>query len=935
MRLLKYPLELREERLNAVAVIDKFLLLLSSGGHVIVWSVNDLVDTAIDNLSIKDLSRKKMLPIKFNNATNDSHEVDTQAFFLCGVDQILVVASDHEILKISNWNQNDDNDNSPAYKQDVIISYKSPSVITDVKLDTQQLLLFVLCSNPNAIEMFDIKSNKRLTQITLDKTIKPITLILDPSGKTFTVLCSDRSIRVYQFNKSGNYKLINEIPQYVHVEPLHYKITMPPQANYLPVINSIKGASSSTPSSSAATASTSNSTSGSSSSKSNSNFSTTSATTTVLLDRNNNYNVVSTIVSPASNTCKVLAFSPAIYEKKNIKKNTSLRYNLLATSGVKDGTILVWNTKRMKPLFNALQISETPINDMVWSNDGLTLFAVSNDNVLYTFAFLPADLGEKISESDIIELRNKNKVLPPLPDKTAVEIDDTKKTEMGKSDSITESLNNNKLKSETPTIGKTTDSSVNNITSLVKKIGKNKTQVIKTLASNPSVKVTQGSGMEFTPPPYIVPKDLKRKVKEEANGTGIPAPPKKTKRELEPMDFLDTGLIIPNISFSRIRLASPKIRMSFKYSPPSNKNFTMNVKNGSGNEQKPTIVSLNSKTSEQDNQLFQDFIPKFITMCTSGKFFWACCSDDGVIYVYSDSGKKLLPPMMIGVPISFLEANGDYLLCVTSIGELYCWSIEEKKLKFPTNSVYPILSPSLRYSDDILTRSENITICTVTTNGVPILTLSNGDGYIFDKDMETWLLVSDSWWAYGSQYWDTTNSTVLRNVVNDTEAKSNDFWNSSDIESVISDVRSNPSSIVNYIERKTNDELNRKGRIKNLQRFARAVLMKEGFENMEEIVTLAHLENRLLVCLKLEETDEFSKLLLIYCVRLGKLGYTDRLDEILQWLYNEGDLEKPVLSGKTRKDLLKSVLLACANIRHVQRVTNNYATAIGLIEETI
>ncbi|CAB4256294.1 similar to Saccharomyces cerevisiae YOR038C HIR2 Subunit of the HIR complex, a nucleosome assembly complex involved in regulation of histone gene transcription [Maudiozyma barnettii] len=926
MRLLKYPLELREERLNAVTVIDNSLLLLSSGGHVIVWSVNDLVDTAIDKLSIKDLARKKMLPIKFNKYKkndNDGNGNDTQAFFLCGVDQTLIVASDHEILKINNWNENNENS---EFKQDVISSYKSPCIITDIKLDTQQLLLFVLCSNINSIEIFDVKNNKRLTQIILDKTIKPITLILDPSGNTFTILCSDRSIRVYQFNRSGNYKLIKEIAQYVHMEPLHYKITMPPQANYLPIINSIKG-----PSSSSTSSSSSTTTASTSASTSNSTFSSTSATTTVLLDRNNNYNVAATIVSPASNSCKVLTFSPAMYEKKNLKKNTSLRYNLLATSGVKDGTILVWNTKRMKPLFNALQVSETPINDMVWSNDGLTLFAVSNDNILYTFAFLPIDLGEKISNTDIIELRNKNIILPPLPDKNVVETD-IKISEQGKSELSIEVPNHNKLKSETPTI---TDSSVKNITSLVKKIGKNKTQVIKTLATNPSVKVTQGSGMEFTPPSYIVPKDLKRKVKEEANGTGLPPPPKKSKRELEPMDFLDTGLIIPNISFSRIRLASPKIRMSFKYTPSTNKNFTMNIKNGSGNEQKPTIISLNSKTSEQDNLLFQDFIPRFITMCTSGKFFWACCSDDGIIYVYSDSGKKLLPPMMIGVPISFLEASGNYLLCVTSIGELYCWSIEEKKLKFPRNSVYPILSPSLRYSDDILTRSENITMCTVTANGVPLITLSNGDGYIFDKDMEMWLLVSDSWWAYGSQYWDTTNSSIFRNVANASDGKSNDFWNASDIESVISDVRGDSSSIVNYMERKTNDELNRKGRVKNLQRFARAVLMKEGFENMEEIVTLAHLENRLLVCLKLEETDEFSKLLVIYCVRLGKLGYTDRLDDVLQWLYNEGDIEKPVLRGKTRKELLKSVLLACANIRHVQRVTNNYATAIGLIEETI
>lgn len=910
MRLLKYPLELGEEKLKSITVIGNDLFLLSSRGHVIVWSVQDLVDTAIDKLSIKNLSRKLVLPIKFTNKMDNDEK---QVTFLSGVDTTIIVASEHEVLRMDNWNGI-----ATEREQKSIVIYSSPCTITDVKLDTTQKLLFVLYSNPNTIEMFNLNDpgSPSVMKINLNKNVKPVTLITDPSSETFTVLCSDRSIHVYQYNKSGSYKLINELSQYVHVEPLHYKISMPPQADFLPIINSIKGNSAGSPPSSSGTGNNNSS---------NPKISiSTSASTTVLLDRNNNYKIAATIVSPASIACKVLSFSPVLYEKKNVKKNTSVRYNLLATSGIKDGTILVWNTKRMKPLFNALQISGTPINDIVWSQDGLTLFAVSDDNVLFTFAFLPADLGEKIPDSEILELRKLNKKLTSLPDKESDKI----KTIVKQEESATDLTKPDISESET-------SDSVKNITSLVKKVGKNKTQIIKTLASNPSVKVTPGSGMEFKNPSYIVPKDLKRKPKEETNGTGIPAPTKRAKRDLEPMDFLDTGLLLPNVSFSRIRLASPKIRMSFKYVPSSNKNFTMNVKNGSGNEQKPTIITLNSKTAEQNNQLFQDFIPKFITMCTSGKFFWACCSDDGIIYVYSDNGQKLLPPMIIGVPISFLEANGDYLICVSSIGELYCWSIEEEKLTFPINSVFPILSPSLRYSDDILTRSENITMCTVTTRGIPLLTLSNGDGYIFDKDMETWLLVSDSWWAYGSQYWDTTNSSMLRNSTSDMDTKEKDFWNSSDIESIISDVRHDSTSIVNYMERKTNDELNRKGRIKNLQRFARAVLMKEGFENMEEIVTLSHLENRLLVAIKLEEADEFSKILLIYCVRLAKLGYTDRLDEMLSWLYNAGDFDRPILNGKTRKELLKSVLLACADIRHVQRVTNSYASVVGLIKETI
>ena len=898
MRLLKYPLELHNERLNALATVNEQLLLLSSGGHVIVWSQQELVDTAFDKLSIDKLARKQMISVQFSTSgpKDSAGDGPDEAYFLSGSAETLLIGSEHELLRMHKWEDESARNIEPLFK------CTAPRAITDVKLDRESMTAFVLCSSPNTISLINVKTKKSIATITLAKPSKPNTIILDPSGETFSVLCADRSIHVYQYNLQGDYKLVKEMPRFVHVEPIHYKITMPPQANYLPVINSVKGTSFAT-----------------------------STSATVLLDRNKDYNVASTVVSPASNACKVLIFSPTVYEKTNSKKGTSVRYNLLATSGAKDGTILVWNTKRMKPLFNALQISETPINDMTWTKDGLTLYAISDDNVLYTFAFLPVDLGTIVPENEVLAMRSQNKSLPALtPKKNTNASSKTEKPTLKSETTASAStvINNDAVNDKKGAV-------VNNVTSLVKKVGKNKTQVIKTLASNPSVKVTEGSGMEFSAPSYNVPKDLKRRSKDDTSKTGMPPVSKKSKRDLEPMDFLDTGLLIPNASFSRIRLASPKIRLTFKYTSPLSKTLTMTVKNGSGNEQKPTVISLQSRNNEQGEQLFQDFIPKFITMCTAGKFFWACCSDDGVLFVYSDTGKKLLPPMIMGVPISFLEANGNYLLCVTSIGQLYCWNIEQQKLEFPSNSVYPVLNPSLRYSDDILTRAENITMCTVTTKGIPLLTLSNGDGYMFDKTMETWLLITDSWWAYGSQYWDSTNSSILNNTPTDSNDKGDDFWNSSDIQGIITDVKGSSNSIVNYLERKTNDELNRKGRIKNLQRFARAVLMKEGFENMEEIVTLAHLENRLLVSLKLEETDEFSKLLVVYCVRLSKLGYADRLDDVLQWLYNDGDLEKKDLGSKNRKELLKSVLLACANIRHVQRITNNYATAIGLVSDSI
>ncbi|AQZ16305.1 HIR2 (YOR038C) [Zygosaccharomyces parabailii] len=875
MRLLKYPLVGHNNRVEVMVAIDPWLVTADCEGHVNAWSQQRFVDAAFNGAQIRDLAIQFKFTVEW-----EPGEPDKNIVFLSGDSQSLFMGTEHRVMCYRSWQD-------PAARTlEYVCRCDAPSTVNDVKYDPTTRVLFVLLGNKNGILLFQADTLENVGEIELPDGVVPVAGVVDPMGQVFMVMCSDRSLMLYQFNYQGSYKLVHKFSQYVQVNPLHYKISMPPQGDLLPVINSIKGSSP------------------------------TSTNSTLLLDRNDNFKISTTLVSPPSAKCQVMQFSPVVYEKTNAKKNTKVVYNLLATSGSKDGSIVVWNTKRVKPLFNAIQASETPINDMAWSKDGLNLYVISNDNILYIFAFQEKDLGRTLSEEQVLKLQAQNKRLNPLPERekkpsTNAEVSETPPPAQVPAPVKVET---EQLLLPAPEI-------------------ENKKHSRKKIAPH-NLKKTQSTSMEFNGPAYNVPKDLKRKPKNEAskelNGT------KKAKKELEPMDFLDTGLILPSVAFSRVRLDTPKIRLNFDYCPPNNLNLIFQVRNGLGNEQKPTIVTLISKAEEQERTLFQDFVPKFITMCTCGDFFWSCCSADGIIYVYSDSGKRLLPPLCLGVPCSFLEACANFLLCVTSTGQLYCWNIEQKRLLFPMNTVYPLLNPSLRYSDDVLTRAENITLCAITKKGIPLVTLSNGDGYMFDKDMETWLLISDGWWAYGSQYWDMTNTSHLNgNIVSNEDDKRNKFWNSTDAEQLASTIRDDQSSIINFMECKTNDELNRKNRIKNLQRFARTILMKEGFENMEEIVTLSHLENRLLVTLRLGEHQEFSKVLVVYCIRLSELGYTERLDDVLQWLYNDGNYDTAPLAGNSRRELLKGVLVACADIRHVQRVTTAYASALGMVNDSL
>lgn len=73
---------------------------------------------------------------------------------------------------------------------------------------------------------------------------------------------------------------------------------------------------------------------------------------------------------------------------------------------------------------------------------------------------------------------------------------------------------------------------------------------------------TTKSTMEFEKPSYSVSEEFykqnKRPRTEETTGSNNN---KKLKREMEPVKFIGSVILNPNTSFSKIRLATPKVRL--------------------------------------------------------------------------------------------------------------------------------------------------------------------------------------------------------------------------------------------------------------------------------------------------------------------------------------------------------------------------------------
>lgn len=429
--------------------------------------------------------------------------------------------------------------------------------------------------------------------------------------------------------------------------------------------------------------------------------------------------------------------------------------------------------------------------------------------------------------------------------------------------------------------------------------------------------------MEFDKPSYSVSEELQKENKRQKANDELNAN-KKMRRDLEPVKFVGTIVVNPSTSFSKVRLSVPKTRMALRLtSKVSGLSFSLDIKNGQGNEAVPSRISY----FKNEQQLWCDFIPRYIQLATEGDNFWAVSTADGQIITYSHlSGMRFLPPIVLGSPLSFLESHNKYLMAVTSLAEIYVWDMDQKKLHMSSpTSLASLLDLNNKYQEDVLSKAENITMCSITSKGIPLVTISNGSGYLYNLDMETWHTVSEAWWAFGSHYWDSITEDKMSS-----EPK---------MAKVLG--KEEESSILGLLEHRTNEEILRKSRVgrgKYFNKISKNMIMKEGFESLETNISLSHLENRILCCELLGEKKDFHDFLMTYTKRICELGLKAKLFEICQQLLGTsmedpesiGDNDK--ICGYDRKELVKEVILSCAGNRDAQRILVHFSKLLGMIE---
>lgn len=414
----------------------------------------------------------------------------------------------------------------------------------------------------------------------------------------------------------------------------------------------------------------------------------------------------------------------------------------------------------------------------------------------------------------------------------------------------------------------------------------------------------------------------------------IPMPPQ---NGLVPTpEFLRPAVINPSMAVSQVRLAVPKIRTHILRSldrgtlPPSmSGNGTNGVDESAKTSDDVILEAQNPGPSQVVKDparisatkrgviLWQDFLPRAVILLTGNKNFWAAACEDGSIYTWTPGGRRIFNALVLESQPVIIECRGWWLLCITAVGLCHVWNLKTLSSPHPPVSMAPILEIAMHSLGTHTTSAPGVTSAHLNSTGHIIVTLSNGDGYSYSPTMYVWQRISEAWWAVGSQYWNSNDSSIssLQSTGVGPDLNRGSEVSSSHIS----------AGVIPYLERHTTNEVLLKGRAYHLQRLIKTLLSKEGFEGFESGVSIAHLENRVAAALQLSAKEEFRIYLYMYAKRLGAEGLKNKVEELLRSIIGgvlqgnkeEDQLEKgqgwlsedDQLCGWDRKELLKGVVL--------------------------
>ncbi|CAG8666622.1 1768_t:CDS:2, partial [Ambispora leptoticha] len=328
-----------------------------------------------------------------------------------------------------------------------------------------------------------------------------------------------------------------------------------------------------------------------------------------------------------------------------------------------------------------------------------------------------------------------------------------------------------------------------------------------------------------------------------------------------------SAYISPMITMSQVRLAQPKVLNSLRKDIVGFSNRRLECQNYV--DKKPSKLIC----SEADNILWVDFIPSKVLLLVGYARFSAAACDDGSLYAYSAAGKRLLPPIILETPASFLSGLDNYLLCLSQAGLLNVWDLIRRTAIISSVSIAPILQAATLTNTKF--SQQTIVSATLRPNGIPMLKTTSGDVWIFHLEMKSWMRVYDPrYTSLRTQF----NGSELPTVLSILEGNSIE---SDDEKSMIMEYL-NPASSA-----------------------TKETLHKEALHEASQ--SFGQIENELISAEILNSRRDFRRNLALYAQQLADTGSISKAKELCEELWvsdiKEGDLSssEPSIKAKNIK----------------------------------
>ncbi|KAL6656508.1 hypothetical protein ACP70R_007334 [Stipagrostis hirtigluma subsp. patula] len=635
-------------------------------------------------------------------------------------------------------------------------------------------------------------------------------------------------------------------------------------------------------------------------------------------------------------------------------------YNVIAI-GSQDRTITVWTTASARPLFVAKHFFSQSVVDLSWSPDGYSLFACSLDGSVAIFHFEPKELGYRLSDSELDELKRSR-------------YGDVR----GRQSNLAESPAQLLLEEA----------------SAKQSAGKKGTSTVQQFQAPPKVSVdvpNPAPVVQNQKPPEAVPEDEKKSAGPAADDTNkvtrVSSPVKQReyrrpdgrKRIIpEAVGFPSNQDNVPNRSQNQVDFSSLDQRMNGmrpSYGSSGNCNncgikdrsgvtaraniaeslviqktsagagsdgrpsvehtgsvvpgtltscsaLSINVVNKKANkdslpvclEAKPVeraagdMIGVGSAFSAKETEirctrgtetLWSDRISGKVTVLAGNTNFWAVGCEDGCLQVYTKCGRRAMPAMMMGSAAVFIDCDDCWkLLLVTRRGLLYIWDLYSRTCILQDSLASLVTSPDEPSAKD--SGTVKVISATFSRCGSPLVVLGSRQSFLYDMSLKCWLRIVDD--SFPASNFASSFSSPQGGELGKLQIDIGKYMARKPIWSRVTD---------------------------------------------DGVQTRAHLETQLAASLALKSPQEYRQYLLSYIRFLAREADESRLREVCESFLgppvgmvgpaSSTDPESPawdpdVLGMKKHKLLREDILPSMASNRKVQRLLNEFMDLLSEYE---